>query len=110
MEETIYESPDSTLIEGTDTQAAKLGIRIACWASCVVSFLVLLPVGVSHDSGAFYSFGFGVSGVVASGVVSLPFYLFKYFRKPTPKRVVFLVVLVAYTIASVPLLLKVANA
>lgn len=94
-----YKSPESSLDLETSQEKQKpnLILRVLCWLVSMISFIVCFKLGQKHQVSMAYSIGYGISVMVMTFAILLPFLLFSYFRKPNPKRVVYLFVTVLLT-------------
>ena len=106
MDNDIYKAPKATLVE---KPKAKKSLSILCWVMSLISFLMLLPIGISHGSGSYYAFGFSLSIIIMAYVLSIPFYLFRYFRSPNPRRVLYLILLTLFILITIPELLMLTS-
>lgn len=90
MSKEIYSAPDSSVDTPIAEKGPNLILRILCWAVSILSVVVLYPLGLKEEQSVPYAIGFGFGGIVLAAIISLPFYIFRYFRRPNPRRAVYL--------------------
>ncbi len=101
-----YEAPLSDLDKDPGKLKPNHALRILCWLVTLLSFGIFFRIGVSHNSGEVYAFGYGLAAIISAVTVSLPFYLFRYFRRPNPKRFLYVILVSLFTLTSIPTLMQ----
>ena len=97
MKSNIYSTPKAELASQVVEDIPSKKIRAIFWLASIISVLVLFPIGLSKNEGVAYAIGFGFGGMLMAAILSIPFYLFRYFRRPNPKRILFIIWLLFIT-------------